>query len=460
MRLTFAILICCLYALSAVDANTFSKSGSTDVQHGNAKPAKPLNLWSDDKSDDGDKDGKWSKDGKDDKDNKDDNDECASRSVAVLIGTSTYAIPCLQGGSIINLNGLIPTPIVTSSIASSSTTEASSSAVSSSALNVVESSSSAASSSAPPSSSAATSSEESSATYSTTTTDTNTTTTDTTTTTTDTTTTTTDTTTTTTTDITGPIAIVTLYDALDCTGNVTFSGSAEVQQGNAKAAEPLNLWSDDKSDDDDKWSKDGKDDKDNKDVNDECASRSVSVLIGTSTYVIPCLQGDSIVNLDALIPTPTSSIASSSATEASSSAVYSSADDSSSSSSSSSAASFSEASSATDSTTTTTDSTTTTTDTTTSADSSPTFTVTVYESAVCTGNMTVSSVGIGCFNVDITPQGYYSAGSSVNTDVGIEFYVSENCIGNFIDGYLILNGCAEYINTGNNQILSYRVFTQ
>ena len=44
MRSTFPILICCLYALIAVDATPFSKRGNAEVQQGNAKAAKPLNF--------------------------------------------------------------------------------------------------------------------------------------------------------------------------------------------------------------------------------------------------------------------------------------------------------------------------------------------------------------------------------------------------------------------------------
>ncbi|CAO3662273.1 unnamed protein product [Umbelopsis ramanniana] len=121
MRSTFPILICCLYALSAVDATLFSNKGSAEVQQDNAKAANPLNFWSDDKSDDDDKDEKRNKDNDDDHYGGKGQDECASSSVAFFFGTSTYAIPCLQSDSIVNLNGHIPTP--TSSIASSSATE-------------------------------------------------------------------------------------------------------------------------------------------------------------------------------------------------------------------------------------------------------------------------------------------------------------------------------------------------
>ena len=122
MRFTIPILICCLYALSAVEA-TFSKKGNAEVQQGNDKAAEPQNFWSDDKSDD--KDDKWSKDDKDGKhghhDHEGDSDkDCASRPVSILIGTSTYAIPCLPNGSIVDLNGLIAPPASSSSSAAAS----------------------------------------------------------------------------------------------------------------------------------------------------------------------------------------------------------------------------------------------------------------------------------------------------------------------------------------------------
>ena len=201
-----------------------------------------------------------------------------------------------------------------------------------------------------------------------------------------------------------PILICCLY-ALIAVDATPFSkrGNAEVQQGNAKAVKPLNFWSDDKSGDDDKdnkWSKDDEDD---------CASRSVSVLIGTSTYAIPCLQGDSIVNLNGLIPTP----------EAISSAVSSSAVDSSS----------SDASSAADSTTTTTDSTTTTTDTTTSADSSPTFTVTLYSTTDCSGNPITTSLGSGCFNYNFSSLNFVAVETTSTTPLIVVFYQDASCAG-------------------------------
>jgi len=128
MHSTFPILIFCLYALSAVDATPFSKRGNAEVQQGNAKAAKLLNFWSDDKSDDDDKDDKWSKDDEDDHYGGNGQDDCASRSVSVLIGTSTYALPCLQGDSIVNLNGLIPSAVSSSAVDSSSSAASSSDA--------------------------------------------------------------------------------------------------------------------------------------------------------------------------------------------------------------------------------------------------------------------------------------------------------------------------------------------
>ncbi|KAI8579867.1 hypothetical protein K450DRAFT_240695 [Umbelopsis ramanniana AG] len=188
MRSSIPILICCLYALSAVDATPFSKAGNAEVQQGNVKAAEPQQLWSEDKGDDDDEEDKGGHNG----------DECATRSVSILIGSSTYAIPCLGAGSIVNLNGLLadalpsvfPSPSPSSSVASSS-------AVSSSAASSSAASSSDVSSSGVSSSDASTTSDTTTTT--TTTTDTTTTTTTTDTTTTDTTTTDTTTTTTTTT---------------------------------------------------------------------------------------------------------------------------------------------------------------------------------------------------------------------------------------------------------------------
>ena len=122
MRFTIPILICCLYAHSAVEA-TFSKKGNAEVQQGNDKAAEPQNFWSNDKSDD--KDDKWSKDDKDGKhghhDHEGDSDkDCASRPVSILIGTSTYAIPCLPNGSIVDLNSLIAPPASSCSSAAAS----------------------------------------------------------------------------------------------------------------------------------------------------------------------------------------------------------------------------------------------------------------------------------------------------------------------------------------------------
>ncbi|CAO3693321.1 unnamed protein product [Umbelopsis ramanniana] len=468
MRSTFAILICCLYALSAVEATSSSKSGSAEVQQSNDKPAKPLNLWSNDKSDVDDKDDKWSK------------DDCASRSVSILIGTSTYAIPCLQGDSIVNLNGLIPTP------------EASSSAVSSSS---------------------ASSSEASSATDSTTTTtDTTATTTDTTTTdsttTTTASTTSTDTTTTTTTTTLPTGTNLIFYESLDCTGDIILSNSGQgcfndnlavgllfSARSSANTTVDVEFFDNENCTGNllgrevippGNSSQGANDDKDNKDDNDMCASRSVSVLIGTSTYAIPCLQGNSIVNLNRLIPTPivTSSIASSSATEASSSAVSSSAVesssavDSSSSAASSSTSSSSEASSytystitTTASTTTATDTTTTTTDTTTATDSTtPTtdtttttdvppdnFTVYIYNSPDCTQEIITLSDNTGCFNKDIT-QTILSAGTISNAPIEIIFYSATNCAGVPLSGTAITAPlCGRNIDIGNTHILSYSV---
>ncbi|CAO3691193.1 unnamed protein product [Umbelopsis ramanniana] len=223
--------------------------------------------------------------------------------------------------------------------------------------------------------------------------------------------------------------------------------NAEVQQGNNEAAEAPKLWSDDKDNDndkDDKWSKDdyGGDH--------DCASRSVSVLIGTSTYAIPCLQGDSIVNLNGLIPTPTSSIASSSATEASSSAV------------SSSAASSSEASSSTDSTTTTTDSTTNTSDTTTSADSSPTFAVNFYGSQDCTFYVFASSLGSGCFDHVFAAGSSrvdFSVGTTSTTAVIVNFYFEADCAGIPYVGTQITSDTCSQHNSTAYPTLSYSVTT-
>jgi len=48
MRSAIPILICCLYALTAVEA-TFSSNEKAQVQQGNDKAAEPQKLWSDDK---------------------------------------------------------------------------------------------------------------------------------------------------------------------------------------------------------------------------------------------------------------------------------------------------------------------------------------------------------------------------------------------------------------------------
>ena len=238
-----------------------------------------------------------------------------------------------------------------------------------------------------------------------------------------------------------PILICCLY-ALSAVDATPFSkrGNAEVQQGNAKAVKPLNFWSDDKSDDDDKddkWSKDDEDDHYGGNGQDDCASRSVSVLIGTSTYAIPCLQGDSIVNLNGVIPTP----------EASSSAVSSSAVDSSS----------SDASSAADSTTTTTDSTTTTTDTTTSADSSPTFTVTLYSTTDCSGNPITTSLGSGCFNYNFSSPGFAAIGTTSTIPLMVNFYLGASCAGDPLVGFTLIPNACDQIAIKDTQTLSYSV---
>jgi hypothetical protein len=225
------------------------------------------------------------------------------------------------------------------------------------------------------------------------------------------------------------------------------SESAEVQQGIAKAASPLKFWSDDKSSDD---GKDAKDDKDDKDDNDEFASRSVAVLIGTSTYVIPCFQGDSIVNLNGLIPTPeaSSSAVSSSAVDSSSSAASSSAP-------SSSSASSSEVSSATDITTTT-DSINTTTGTTTSADSVPTFAVTLYTSFNCMGAPVTTSYNSGCFRYDFPLR--VSVGTSSDVALTVRFFEVIECTGIPVaEAQLGPSNCSQYLDFGDLQPTSYSV---
>ncbi|KAI8580681.1 hypothetical protein K450DRAFT_270732 [Umbelopsis ramanniana AG] len=141
MRSAIPILFCCLYALSAVDATPFSERGNAEIQQGSAKVVEPQNFWSDDKSDDDDKDDK------DDHHDKDSADKCASRSVSVLLGTSTFSIPCLGAGSIVDINGLlaaafpslVPSPMPSSAAPSSvaSSSVASSSAVDSSSASSV-----------------------------------------------------------------------------------------------------------------------------------------------------------------------------------------------------------------------------------------------------------------------------------------------------------------------------------
>ncbi|KAI8576908.1 hypothetical protein K450DRAFT_274225 [Umbelopsis ramanniana AG] len=75
------------------------------VEKGIVRDAKPQQLWSEIKSDDdGEVDHKGGQGGK----GGHRSDECATRSVSILIGSSTYAIPCLGAGSIVDVNGFIP----------------------------------------------------------------------------------------------------------------------------------------------------------------------------------------------------------------------------------------------------------------------------------------------------------------------------------------------------------------
>ncbi|KAI8579866.1 hypothetical protein K450DRAFT_240694 [Umbelopsis ramanniana AG] len=142
MRSAIPILIGCLYALSAVDATPFSKAGNAEVQQGNVKAAEPQQLWSEDKGDDdNDDEHKGEKGGK----NGHNGDECATRSVSIMIGSSTFAIPCLGGDAVVDINGLIPaalpslfpSPLPSSTVVSSS---AASSSVSDSITSTAESS--------------------------------------------------------------------------------------------------------------------------------------------------------------------------------------------------------------------------------------------------------------------------------------------------------------------------------
>ncbi|KAI8576605.1 hypothetical protein K450DRAFT_274515 [Umbelopsis ramanniana AG] len=108
MRSAISILICSLYALCAVDATSISEGGNTLVEKDIIKAAEPQQLWSEVKSDDdGEVDHKDGKDGKGGKGGHK-SDEYATRSVSILIGSSTFAIPCLGAGSIVDINGFIP----------------------------------------------------------------------------------------------------------------------------------------------------------------------------------------------------------------------------------------------------------------------------------------------------------------------------------------------------------------
>ncbi|KAI8584437.1 hypothetical protein K450DRAFT_267117 [Umbelopsis ramanniana AG] len=108
---------------------------SDELQQGNAKAAKPQQLWSEDKSDDDyddeDEGGKGGKGGHN-------GNECATRSVSILIGSSTFDIPCLGAGSIVNLNGLLPSFVSTSSVDTSTSIQASSSSSSASTYSATE----------------------------------------------------------------------------------------------------------------------------------------------------------------------------------------------------------------------------------------------------------------------------------------------------------------------------------
>jgi hypothetical protein len=114
MRSAIPILICCLYALSTVEAT----GDNSEVQQGDANVAEPQAFWSDNK---------YGKGGKRDDDG--DDDECASRSVSILLGTSTFAIPFMGPGNIVDLNGLLqvafPSALPSASVVSSSTASSS-----------------------------------------------------------------------------------------------------------------------------------------------------------------------------------------------------------------------------------------------------------------------------------------------------------------------------------------------
>ncbi|KAI8575006.1 hypothetical protein K450DRAFT_276011 [Umbelopsis ramanniana AG] len=130
MRSAIPILICCLYALSAAEVTSISEGGNALVEKSIVKAAEPQQLWSEVKSDDdGEVDDEGDKSGK----GGHRSDECATRSVSILIGSSTFAIPCLGAGSIVDVNGFIP--IAFSSLSPSPSPESSS--IASSAASTV-----------------------------------------------------------------------------------------------------------------------------------------------------------------------------------------------------------------------------------------------------------------------------------------------------------------------------------
>jgi hypothetical protein len=146
MRSIIPIVICWLYALSAVNGTSFSMSGNAEVQQDSATVAEPQHIWPDDKSDDDDKGGKVGRHDHNN-DNVSDADECALRSVSILIAASTFDIPCLGAGSVVNLDGLLPAALPSlfpsasaeSSFVASSSVESSSAASPSDACSTTDS---------------------------------------------------------------------------------------------------------------------------------------------------------------------------------------------------------------------------------------------------------------------------------------------------------------------------------
>jgi hypothetical protein len=96
--------------------------------------------------------------------------------------------------------------------------------------------------------------------------------------------------------------------------------------------------------------------------------------------------------------------------------------------------------------------------TTTAAVSAPTFTVTLYDSLDCTGEIITTSLNSGCFNHDIT-QAVFSAGTTSTTKLKVDFYPAASCAGNpLAETRFTSTTCGANID-GTTPFLSYSVTT-